>query len=101
MGRIRSYTKSPPNPLQVGRLKRRVILLRPSPPKRQKTLLPKGDKGNGKATGVSKEKGQAPTAEDSEYEITRRDTGVVFCSDQAFSDLSPKELKVCWKRAMG
>lgn len=37
----------------------------------------------------------------SDYEITRRESWVVYCSDQAFSDLSPKELKVRWRKAMG
>jgi hypothetical protein len=39
--------------------------------------------------------------EEPEYEITRRDTGVVHCSDQAFSNLSPKDLRIRWRRAMG
>jgi hypothetical protein len=70
-------------------------------PKRQKLPL-RGDKGKGKAPEGSGEKslGEAPM-EQSEYEITRRDTGVVFGSDQAFSDLSSKELRIRWRRAMG
>jgi hypothetical protein len=55
--------------------------------------------------GVPKEKdkgkGKVTTADEPEYEITRRDTGVVHCSDQAFSDLSPKDLRVRWRKAMG
>lgn len=72
------------------------------PSKRQKQLPPKGDKGKGKAIGGSGEKDmeEAPI-EVSDYEITRRDLGVVLFSDQAFSDLSPKELRVRWRKAMG
>ena len=43
----------------------------------------------------------APSPDESEYEITHRDTGVVFGSDSAFSDLSPKKLRVRWRTAMG
>lgn len=73
------------------------------PAKRQKSLLPKEDTSKGKATGGSREKGKekAVVAEDSEYEITRRDMGFVYCSDQTFSDLSPKNLRVCWRKSMG
>ena len=70
------------------------------PPKRQKTLPPKGGKGKGKAVGWSK-KASASSPDESEYKITRRDTGVVFGSNCAFSDLSPKELRLRRRRAMG
>ena len=58
-------------------------------------------KGKGKATGGSNEKGQTSPVEESEYEITHRDTWVVFCSNHAFSDLSPRDLRVHWREAMG
>lgn len=72
------------------------------PSKRQKQLPPKGDKGKRKAVGGSGEKEveEAPVKV-SDYEITCRDSGVVYCSDQAFSNLSPKELRVRWKKGMG
>lgn len=51
---------------------------------------------------MSQDKGkEVAHAEESEYEITRRDTGVVYCSDVPFSELSPKELRVRWRRATG
>ena len=51
---------------------------------------------------ASTEKGKGKAlADESEYEITRRDTGVVHCSDVAFSDLSPKDLRIRWRRALG
>lgn len=65
------------------------------PAKRQKPLLPVGVSGS-KAKG----KEVAPS-EEPEYEITRRDTGVVHSSDVAFSDLAPKDLRVRWRKAMG
>lgn len=71
------------------------------PAKRQKTLPPSGSSSQ-KAAGASKEKGKGVAlAEESEYEITRRDTGVVHCSDVAFSELSPKDLRVRRRKAMG
>ena len=56
------------------------------------------------AAGVSetRSKGkEAAVPKGPEYEITRRDVGVVHCSDVAFSDLTPKDLRVRWRKAMG
>ena len=64
------------------------------------TLPPKGDKGKSKAASGSKE-ASAPSSEELEYEITRWDNRVVYCSNSTFSDLSLKELRVRWRRAMG
>jgi hypothetical protein len=71
------------------------------PSERRKTLPPKVDKGKGKVVGGSRDKETEMPIEVSDYEITRRDSGVVYGSDQAFSDLSPKELRVRWRKAMG
>lgn len=52
--------------------------------------------------GGSRDKGKSvAAAEESEYEITRRDTGVVHGPDLAFSELAPKDLRVRWRKAMG
>ena len=87
-------------PTSSGAARERSASPSTQPPKRQKALPPKGDKGKGKAVGGSKE-ASTPSPDELEYEITRRDTGVVFGSDSAFSDLSYKELRVRWRRAMG
>ena len=100
MGRTRSCRGNLLNPRQSGVTQEKIASPSTQPPKRQKTLSPKGDKGKGKAVGGSKE-ALAPSPDESEYEITRRNTGVVFGSDTVFSHLSPKELRVRWRRAMG
>lgn len=68
------------------------------PQKQQKTLRPKGDKAMGKATGGSKE-ALAPSSEELECEITRRDTGVVYCSDSSvlrpFTQRAKGEVEKC------
>ena len=68
----------------------------------EKTKNPpaKGGKCKGKVISAPIEKA-APASGELEYEITHRDTGVVYCSESTFSDLSLKELRVKWRRAMG
>ena len=98
-GKNKKLPEETSQPTPSGSVRERSASPSTQPPKRKKELPPKGDKGKGKAVGGSKE-ASTSSLDEWEYEITRWDTGVVFSSNSAFFNLSSKELRLRWRRAM-